>query len=173
MWKLKWELKEDVMLIVVSDVHIGAKVNHQIAFIQFLNHLIANIKNKKLEALIILGDFFDVIMESIRDYCRVKPYSGLINSIKEKTQNYDIIFSLLEKLSKSVKIFFTLGNHEITILGNLDKHFFNRKTKFRQKFEKNNFKYLQLLNLDNIYQYFILSVLSIGNKKKWVPRQMF
>jgi len=162
-----WEIKDDVMIIVVSDVHIGASVNHQTAFIGFLTALKSKVNNTQLKALIILGDFFDVIFESIRDYCGENPYSRLIEVLKDKTKNYNTIFDLLEQLSKKIKIFFTLGNHEIKIILNIDKNFTSRKIKFRREFEKNHFPYLELLDLDNISQYITLRVLNIGNKKRW------
>ena len=81
--------------------------------------------------VLILGDFFDIIMESVRDYCKRIHYPGGGDYIDEKTRNYEKIFIGLKKLKeKGIKVYFTLGNHEIKILGNLDKWFYKRKKKF-------------------------------------------
>ena len=162
-----WKLKDDVMIIVLSDVHIGASVHHQETLIEVLDELKVKAKGTQLKVLIILGDFFDVIFESIRDYCKT-PYSGPIDVLRDKTKNYQTIFDLMTDLTEiGIKIFFTLGNHEIKIISNMDKNFSSRKIKFRREFEKNSFKYIKLLNLTNISQYFILGVLNIDNQKRW------
>ena len=53
------------MILVISDVHLGASKVLYDEFKFFLRQLIKN--SEKLEALVILGDFFDVIMENMRD----------------------------------------------------------------------------------------------------------
>ncbi|UCC19474.1 MAG: metallophosphoesterase [Promethearchaeota archaeon] len=158
-----YRLDNDVILLGVSDVHIGASIHHHENFINFLNHVIEDPKN--LKAIIILGDFFDIIMESVRDYCKKILYSGGNDDyINQKTKNYEWIFKSLKKLKeKDIKVYFTLGNHEIKILGNLDKWFYRRKEKLVEKFEKCNFQYLDLFNLDQIWQYFILT----AEEGKW------
>ena len=151
-----YELENDTILVGVSDVHVGASINHHKIFITFLNQIIED--PKKLQVVLILGDFFDIIMESVRDYCKRIHYPGGGDYIDEKTRNYEKIFIGLKKLKeKGIKVYFTLGNHEIKILGNLDKWFYKRKKKFVDEFKKFNFKYIDLFDLEHIWQYFILT----------------
>jgi len=165
-----YELENDTIVVVVSDVHVGAMINHHAIFIEFLKQVRRNPKN--LQAVIILGDFFDVIMESVRDYCKRLYFPGRFRDghtksfiyMDEKTRNYDKIFLGLKKLiDKKIRVFFTLGNHEIKIIGNLEKWFFKRKKKLVEEFEKFNFKYTNIFNLKNIWQYFILT----ADEGKW------
>lgn len=165
-----YELDNDTIVVVVSDVHVGAMINYHAIFIEFLKQVYRNPKN--LQAVIILGDFFDVIMESVRDYCKRLYFPGRSRDghtksfiyMDEKTRNYDKIFLGLKKLiDKKIRVFFTLGNHEIKIIGNLEKWFFKRKKKLVEEFEKFNFKYTNIFNLKNIWQYFILT----ADEGKW------
>ncbi|KKL73021.1 hypothetical protein LCGC14_2079100, partial [marine sediment metagenome] len=119
-----YKLDDDTIVVVVSDVHVGAMINHHAIFIEFLKQVGRNPKN--LKAVIILGDFFDVIMESVRDYCRRLYFPGGSRDehtksfiyMDEKTRNYDKIFLGLKKLQdREIRVFFTLGNHEIKIIG--------------------------------------------------------
>ena len=151
-----YELDNDTIVVGVSDVHVGASINHHDIFIEFLNQVLKDSKN--LQVLIILGDFFDIIMESVRDYCKKLYYPGAYRYIDKKTKNYEKIFIRLRKLKdKGIRVFFTLGNHEIKIIGNLEKWFYKRKKKLVEDFKKFNFKYTDLFDLNNIWQYFILT----------------
>ncbi|UCD01874.1 MAG: metallophosphoesterase [Promethearchaeota archaeon] len=151
-----YELDNDTIVVGVSDVHVGASINHHNVFIEFLNQVLLDSKN--LQVVIILGDFFDIVMESVRDYCKKLYYPEGHRYIDQKTENYEKIFLRLRKLKeKGISIFFTLGNHEIKIIGNLEKWFSKRKKKLVEKFKKFNFRYADLFNLKNIWQYFILT----------------
>jgi len=167
-----YDLKDDTIIIGVSDVHLGALENKHPEFIRFLTDLNINLedskgKYKKLKALIILGDFFDIIMESIRDFCKIVRYRVVQNKgnyLDSQEKMYNNIFTLLGELKdKKVEVYFTLGNHEISILGNLDKKFRKRKEELLKEFYKKGFKYRTIFNSKTVWQYFML----IGENKKW------
>jgi len=175
-------INDDTIVLGLSDVHLGAYINHHTLLIYYFDKILENYKlqkkdqKKKLQVIIILGDFFDIIMESVRDYCKTIPYPGgftkgdrYANNIgyqyaDTKTKNYTRIFEQLRSLKENgIQIYFTLGNHEINILGNLDKKYYKRKKKLLDEFSKNNFKYSKLFNLDNIWQYYILK----ADNREW------
>lgn len=176
-----WTLNDDTIVLGLSDVHLGAYINHHKLLIFFLNRILDNYRGKQkskknLKAIIILGDFFDIIMESVRDYCRTVSYPGGFkkgenyeniigygNTDKRK-DNYEEIFKLLRMIKdEEIKVYFTLGNHEINILGNLDKNYTKRKVKLLDEFSKNKFQYNDLFNKDNVWQYYILK----ADNKEW------
>jgi len=167
-------LNDDTIILGLSDVHLGAYINHHTLLILFLDKILDNYRgkdksNKRLKVIIILGDFFDIIMESVRDYCKMVRYPGGFTKGENydnnvgykytdtKTKNYITIFEQLRMLKdKGIKLYFTLGNHEINILGNLDKKYHKRKEKLLDEFTKNKFQYNDLFNKDNVWQYYVL-----------------
>lgn len=141
------EGEEKPMILLVSDVHLGAFGNISKAFEFFIDEIINNEFNdftSNLKAFIILGDFFDVMMAGCDD---------LIG-------NYTGIYEKLSKLQQmGVNVYFILGNHEIRVDGPYDSEFSDRKSELLQKFEKysrNNQTLFNLLRPENFCQYIIL-----------------
>jgi len=171
-----WTINNDTIVLGLSDVHLGAYINHHSLLIMYLDKILDNYRGKEeseisLKAIIILGDFFDLIMESVRDYCKMVRYPGGFTKgenyennlgyqyIDTRKKNYTKIFEQLRMLKdKGIKLFFTLGNHEINILGNLDRKYQKRKDKLLDQFTKNNFQYNDLFNKDNTWQYYVLKI---------------
>ena len=144
------DFDDNTMVLIVSDVHLGAFGGDIKQFEDFLRQLRSKIRHnenfeKNFKALIINGDFFDLCMESIRDL----------------SVDYRYIYSFLKTLDKHYKIniIFTLGNHEIPITWGHDLNFSRRKKKFLHKFntefKKNNLNY-PLFDEANFCQYVIL-----------------
>ncbi|MFX1259565.1 MAG: metallophosphoesterase [Promethearchaeota archaeon] len=125
-------LDNDTRILLVSDVHLGATETRLNQFTELLNYIIENDIN--LEAIIILGDFFDVMMDS---------YEGLSTNKKYKT-----IYNKLDtiKSDKKIKIIIALGNHEVPVTNSFfgtrtyDDKFNNRKDKLIRGFKKSGLK---------------------------------
>ncbi len=108
-------------ILVVSDVHVGAFKSELDSFQKFLKAINTGEFGNELQALIILGDFFDL--------CTDTPHS-LFNN----TQIKQIIEELIKIQSKKDKnVVFVLGNHEIPVTGNYDVKFNDRKNKFFER----------------------------------------
>lgn len=143
--KQVFNINENSMVLVVSDIHLGAlKAKHD-QFKDFLNAIINKINTnnefkKNFRALIILGDFFDLITDSYKDI----------------SENYKAIFDLLDKLqTKKIYVIITLGNHDICVIGNYDRKFNKRKRKLIKNFKKKNFKWAFLKD-ENFWQFIFL-----------------
>jgi len=152
-----YKLNNDTIILAISDVHLGASKVLYDEFIFFLRQIIKN--PKKLEVLVILGDFFDVIMESVRDFCLGDHIYNVL-SLK-----YKRIFTLFKKLKNlhEINIFFALGNHEISILPDADARFNHRKKKLLKEFKDEGFKFCDIISFQNVCQYFLLNL----ENKKW------
>lgn len=111
-------------IIVVSDVHFGAynsisrvgnsdsQREHIIAFIKLLQNLNRDIK--KLKALIILGDFVDLI---------VSTYESILND-----SDFQLIVQYFEEFNiNNVPVILALGNHEIPVNNDYNNEFIGRK----------------------------------------------
>ncbi len=141
------EIKEKPMILMVSDVHLGAFGNIAKAFESFIDQIINNEFNEigsNLKAFIILGDFFDVMM------------AGCDDLIGNYTRIYEKLYDLQQI---GVNVYFILGNHEIPVDGPYDREFSDRKSKLLEKFDecsRNNQILLDLLRPENFCQYIIL-----------------
>ena len=111
----------DPKILVVSDIHLGAFKSELDMFQKFLTDIDTGEFGNDLQALIILGDFFDL--------CTDKP-STLFNNKQIKN-----ILEILNKIKLEKNLMFVLGNHEIPVTGNYDKKFKHRKTKFLERFK--------------------------------------
>ena len=164
--KKKYEISADensAMILVISDVHLGAIWKNRKLFRKFLNKLCKYIKvNKNLKALIINGDFFDLCANSYRDLSACKIYHNIYKKLyKLQAKNY-------------FKVIFTLGNHEIPITGNFDRKFKYRKNdfikKFNKKFSSNGVKTFLYNNKkrNNVCQYILLNLSkTIEHNHEW------
>lgn len=106
---------------MVSDIHVGALKSELNLFQKFLNDIKNGEFSNDLQALVVLGDFFD-----------------LCTDISHTLLNNKQIKSILEDLNKirnEKKLVFVLGNHEIPVTGNYDKKFHDRKIKFLERFK--------------------------------------
>lgn len=107
-------------ILIVSDVHLGALKNELELFQDFLNDINSGEFGKDLQAVIILGDFFDLITENPKTLLNNNQILKILKSLRTIQQEKNLIF--------------VLGNHEIPVIGNYDKRFNSRKTRFLKKF---------------------------------------
>jgi len=118
-------------IIVVSDVHIGAynslsRIGNDnpynenvIDFIKMLENISEDINY--FSALIILGDFFDLITST---------YESIINNIDfQKINNYFKDFK-----NNKIPVILALGNHEIPVNNDYNTDFTNRKNEIIKNF---------------------------------------
>ena len=135
------------LVLIVSDIHLGAFKSKYKMFHIFLKKIEDGDYGNNLKALIILGDFFDLIMKSPSSF--------------SENEEYQEIFKILNTLQRNhnLHIIFTPGNHEIPIWGNEDLRFNRRKRrlikKFKKPFQRNNIG-VDILNEYNFCQYIIL-----------------
>ncbi len=134
-----------VLAIVVSDIHIGNESCRIEEFTVFLDNILQNLINRKLQflrTLIILGDFFDLLATSFEDLCSNDQYFHIYNKLNEiKNQNIEIILAL--------------GNHEVSTSWFYNLQFSGRKKPFLKQLNNFSFPY-NFLTLKNVCQYVIL-----------------
>lgn len=91
------------MVIVISDIHLGDLYCKISKFELFLANLFQDIGRgnlPQLKTLIILGDTFDIIMNTFRNLCNNPEFKRI----------YDLLYTIK---NQGVYIVFVLGNHEI------------------------------------------------------------
>ena len=121
-------INENTMVLVVSDQHLGALKSKDEEFKTFLDEIIERRENealKNLKALLILGDFFDLIMDTYKSISR------------EFEEIYERLDTLIEN---GIHVITTLGNHEISIRKPYEKRFTWRKKKLIRKFRRKKLK---------------------------------
>jgi len=112
------ELKNPV-IIVLSDVHLGALKSEFQLLYEFLRDINEQKYENQVKALIILGDFFDICMD---------------NCINLK-RNFAFILNELSKLNEAnIPVVFSLGNHEISVTGDIETNFEDHKIDFIKEF---------------------------------------
>ncbi len=135
----------NAIIIVVSDIHLGDIYCMLDKFELFLSELLQKIQFGNLpyfKTLIILGDFFDIIVNSFWKLCT--------------NQKYIRIYELLQAINlNGIIIVFVLGNHEIYTTGLYNTYFNYRKKKFLKDMRENGFNF-NLLSDINLCQYIIL-----------------
>ena len=144
-------LETATSVLVTSDVHLGDKFCRRDNFSNWLLSIFESRKKGKLpylRALIILGDFFDLIWNAVENLC--------------SNNNFIEIYELLQALrNNGIEIIFVLGNHEISTWGFYNWEFSHRKKSFLEKLEINDFSF-GFLNENIVCQYVILSHNSIN-----------
>jgi len=149
------DFNTDTICLAVSDVHLGASGSRHTEFELFLKEILNEIDRenlKNLKALFLIGDFFDLIMDSFHDI----------------TDDYEDIYRSLDRLiNRGIYVVFFLGNHEISVVLNefssgdhVSKEMVRRrKLKFlrrlKEAFKENNLKF-KFLNEKYFCQYAIL-----------------
>lgn len=137
--------KRNTLVIVVSDIHIGNESCRIQELAEFLDSILQNIINRKLpflRALIILGDFFDLLATSFEDLCSNEQYFQIYNELDQiKKQKIEVILAL--------------GNHEISTSLFYNLQFTGRKKNFLRKFDYYSFPF-DFLTLKTMCQYVIL-----------------
>lgn len=124
-----YKIDKKAMVLLVSDVHMGALRTNITLFDDFLTNIISGLKVdylKNLKALIILGDCFDIIMDNYEDFYEHKLYNDILNK-----------FNILHKMD-DFKLIFALGNHEVSVKDDYDENFLIEKTSFLDEFKKVN-----------------------------------
>ncbi len=153
-----FNFKENSIILIVSDLHLGAFQSKHKEFKEFLGELKEKMLNNELnnfKIFIILGDFFDLMMDSKRD---------LIKNYSEIYDHLDFINDKLQK--KKGSILFTLGNHEIPLISKYESSFKRRKHKFIRNLTKRGFKW-KFLKKKNTCQYIRLDKVKIKKKENW------
>ncbi|MBA7535503.1 hypothetical protein ES705_27760 [subsurface metagenome] len=137
--------KRNTLVIVVSDIHIGNESCRIQELAEFLDSILQNIINRKLpflRALIILGDFFDLLATSFEDLSSNEQYFQIYNELDQiKKQKIEVILAL--------------GNHEISTILFYNLQFTGRKKNFLRKFDYYSFPF-DFLTLKTMCQYVIL-----------------
>lgn len=129
---MNMNLKEPVIL-VLSDAHLGALKSEFQLLYEFLRGINEEKYQKDVKAILILGDFFDICMENCSDV----------------RSNFSYILDELIKLKNSnIPVIFSLGNHEISVTGDIETNFNKHKNDFI-----NDFNEPSLLSEGNIGQY--------------------
>jgi len=124
-----FEFNNNAMVLLASDIHMGALRASISLFVAFLDKLIKGLKNeslKNLKALVILGDCFDLIMDTFQNFYEYDLYKQILNK-----------FNVLHN-RKDFHLVFALGNHEVSVTGDYDAIFLNEKEKLLNKFNEIN-----------------------------------
>ncbi|MBD3228471.1 MAG: hypothetical protein GF329_09805 [Candidatus Lokiarchaeota archaeon] len=138
--------KNHPLALIISDTHLGASGSRYKKFEDFLENIMEKISEenelcKNLQCIILLGDVFDLVCDSYKDI----------------SKDYKDIFELLDRFKeKNLEIIIVLGNHDISVRGDWDKTFNDRKKKLVKKFRKANFT-PNFLKIENLCQYLLLS----------------
>lgn len=145
-----YKIDKNAMVLLTSDVHMGALRTNITLFNDFLTNIIGGLKVeylKNLKALIILGDCFDIIMDNYEDFYEHKLYNDVLNK-----------FNILHE-TEDFKLIFALGNHEVSVKDDYDKNFSIEKSSFLDEFNKVNDQFgdkYSFLTKNNFSQYVIL-----------------
>jgi len=124
-----YKIDKKAMVLLVSDVHMGALRTNITLFNDFLTNIIGGLKVeylKNLKALIILGDCFDIIMDNYEDFYEYNLYNDILNK-----------FNILHEM-EDFELIFALGNHEVSVKDDYDKNFLIEKSSFLDEFKKVN-----------------------------------
>ncbi len=151
------ERKNNPLMIITSDTHLGTLDTHPELFKVFLERINSGFYGN-LKALIILGDFVDLCFKKANYFA----------------DHFKEIFDLLENIyeNENIHLLFSLGNHEIPVsvnplTGEYSESFENCKHNFLSKLRDSGFNY-NFINEDNIFQYIILQ-----KKENSVPKLLF
>ena len=138
-------INKNALAIVISDVHLGDLFCKFNEFELFLDNLL---KNKiqgnfpYLRALILLGDTFDIIMNTFWNLCNGPEFRN--------------IFYLLNSINNNgIDVVIVLGNHEISTTGSYNLLFESRKNEFLKNMLNNGFSY-NFLSSISLCQYAII-----------------
>ena len=146
-----FHIDNSTLILVLSDVHLGDIYCRRDEFFNFLSIILeSRMKGKipHLRALVILGDFFDLIWSTIENLSWSKEFTDIYNILQTiKNNGIDIIIAL--------------GNHEIPTGGFYNLEFEKRKKVFLEKLRVNGF-YYNFLNESTICQYVILGQNSLN-----------
>ena len=133
------------LVIITSDIHLGDLYCKTSKFEQFLTNLLQDIERgnlSQLKTLIILGDTFDLIINTFWNLCN--------------NPEYRRIYALLQSIkNQGVYIVFVLGNHEIPTKGSYNWYFKLRKREFIENMWNSGFDY-DLLDDFTLCQYVII-----------------
>ena len=108
-------------------MHLGALHTKKSYFDVFLSNLLNKLDNGELphlKALCILGDCFDLIMDTYRDLLSFGLYTEILDKFEVLYQREDI------------KLLFALGNHEISVVGDYNNSFPDNKKKMLRDFNE-------------------------------------
>ncbi|NVM34298.1 MAG: metallophosphoesterase [Candidatus Lokiarchaeota archaeon] len=138
-------IDNDTLILVLSDVHLGdiyCRRDDFLSFLSFIHESRVSGNLQHLRALVILGDFFDLIWSTIENLSNNKDFNKIYNILQAIRNN-------------SVEIVIALGNHEIPTGGFYNLEFEERKMLFLEKLRLNGF-YYNFLNEFTVCQYVIL-----------------
>lgn len=133
------------LVIVISDIHLGDLYCKISEFELFLIDLLQDIVRgnlPQLKTFIILGDTFDIIMNTFRNLCNNPEFKRI----------YDLLYTIK---NQGVYIVFVLGNHEIPTTGFYNWDFELRKREFMSYMWNSGFNY-DFLNDLTLCQYVVI-----------------
>jgi UDP-2,3-diacylglucosamine pyrophosphatase LpxH len=137
------------VIIFTSDIHFGGGDTLHFDLLDFLHSILVKYETDPLfkkifKAIVFLGDVFDMLMDGVLDI----------------VLSFSKIYDLLQKLyDNGIHLLFTLGNHEISVTGNVDRKFERRMKKLIETIKHSfteNFYNFTWLHPDNFCQYISL-----------------
>ncbi|MFX1499470.1 MAG: metallophosphoesterase [Promethearchaeota archaeon] len=145
------------VILVLSDAHLGAGKSEYQLLHEFLREILRRDQENEVKAIILLGDFFDICLENYRN-------------LKEK---FYYIFEDLIQLQKKMPVVFSLGNHEISVTGDIETNFKERRNLFIKEFrskeilrKKNIGQYIGIINTDSNIRINLYSSINTFDKGK-------
>ncbi len=151
-------LERNPIIISVSDVHLGGGNSAKDLFREFVHeiNLIYHSETiQKPKVLIILGDIFDVMM----------------NTYENISTEFLDIFKLLDDLyQKGLKIIIALGNHEVSVTGDYDTKFTARKLSVIERlleYLKEHHFEPKFISKKNICQYIVIENQILNGNGQW------
>jgi UDP-2,3-diacylglucosamine pyrophosphatase LpxH len=105
--------KELIMIIAVSDIHLGYDKSNKERFDSFIDSELT--KLSKNDHLVLLGDIFDFWRESYVDVTIRNQIDVSSNAISP-TNKEGLILEKLHKLQKQSQVHYIIGNHDYSIL---------------------------------------------------------
>lgn len=131
-------------IIILSDVHLGASNSNIDGLTQLLDHISRGEYPAKVEAIIVVGDFLDLIINTYKLIARWIVCQH--------------IYRLLNRIyNQGIPFIYILGNHEISVTENYNVAFTSRKENLIELLEQNGFNFPFFKNA-HICQYVIMGI---------------
>lgn len=123
---LGFKFNRNTLALVVSDIHLGALHTKKSYFDLFLSSVCYDFEHDRLPNLrtvVILGDFFDLIMDTHKDLLQFKPFNNILTNLDKLYQK------------ETIDLVITPGNHEIPVVDDYDANFKKEKSNLLEDFK--------------------------------------